>query len=100
MLDNSLTIIETDRCRYRVQKTGPAGPALGPVLLQTTTGMATVQDYLEVGRARALIAALQLVADDVEREGQERFDSHIEGKLAERQFIEMPVSAGVTADGC
>lgn len=100
MPDNSLTTIETDRCRYRVQKTGPGGPLLGPVLLQTTTGMATVHDYLEVGEARALIAALQLVVDDVEREGREKFDRHVEGKLAGEKFIEMPVSEGVGVDGC
>jgi hypothetical protein len=93
MPDNSLTTIKTDRCRYRVQKTGRW--PLGPVLLQTTSGLVTVQDYLEVGEARALIAALQLVVDDVEREGQEKFDSHIKGKLAETKFISMP-SAGVS----
>ena len=90
MPDNSLTTIETDRCRYRVQKTGPGGPLLGPVLLQTTTGLATVQDYLEVDEARALIAALQLVVDDVEREGQETYNNHLRERLSEQKFIEVP----------
>ena len=51
------------------------------------------RDWLEVGEARALIAALQLVVDEVEREGQEKYDSHIEGQLAERKFISMPATA-------
>ncbi len=100
----SLTVVEvgaySERSRFRIGRTSQEGPNLGPVLLATFTGRAHIQHHLEVGEACALIAALQLVVDDVEREGREEFDQHVEGKLAETKFLEMPVSEEVSTDAC
>ena len=95
MSDDSLTTIETDKCRYEVRRTSREATLLGPIGLTVRTGAVDMRDWLEGGEARALIAALQLVVDDVEREGQEKFDQHVERQHAETKFLEMPASAGV-----
>ena len=98
MPNDTLTTTQADGFRFQIQRTDSAHGALGPVVFATSTGGASFHAFFEVDEARALIAALQLVVDDVEREGQEKFDRHVEGKLAGKKFIDVPVSAGVRAD--
>lgn len=99
-MDNSLaTIVKTGACEFHIQPT-PEGAVqmLGPVQLFIKTGAAATHEWLDVGEALALIAALQLVVDGVEREGREAFDAHIAGRLRDTKFVEMPVSSGVIVD--
>lgn len=100
-MDDSLaTIVKTGACEFHVRPTPEdAVGTLGPVQMCLKTGSADVFEWLDMGEALAVIAAFQLVVDGVEREGREAFDAHIAGRLAEKKFVEMPVSSGVGANG-
>jgi hypothetical protein len=97
-VDDSLTtIVKTGACEFHIKPTPEdAVGTLGPVQMCLKTGSADVFEWLHMGEALALIAALQLVVDGVEREGHEAFAAHIAGKLAGKKFVEVPV--GVSAD--
>jgi hypothetical protein len=98
-VSSNLTAIDlSDGDRFLVGRTSEEHThVLGPVRFHFTTSNASFSKALEVDEACAVIAAMQVAVDDVEREGREAFDSHIEGKIP--KFITMS-SVGVSTHGC
>jgi len=96
MDENLTTVVKTRACEFRVMPTPRhAVNMFGPVQFCLKTGAMEAYEWFHTGEALALIAALQLVVDGVDREGRGAFDAHVAGQLAERKFIEVPVSSGV-----
>ena len=86
---------------FRVDRTPSRWTELGPVRLSEFTGRAHIQHHLEVVEAEALIAALQIVVDDVESEegGEGSVMGAADELLAACDRFDA-VRAEVGADGC